>query len=421
MEHIKQYENGLRLVVKEIPGMLSAACGVYVNVGSGDESLGANGISHLTEHMLFKGTEKRTAFDISDNIDRIGAQINAYTSKEITCYYTKCIAEHVEACAEILSDIFFNSTFLEKELEREKNVILEEISMCEDTPDELVSNLIMESYFDEHKLGYTILGKSETVSAFKREDIIKHMQEYYNPGNVAIVFSGKIDFENAQRHTEKYFLNNFKNKAVPAVKPPLYKNQKNFKCKFKEIEQANICLACPSLHFDHENMNAYSLLNGVLGSGMSSRLFQKIREKEGLAYSIFSYIAGYKNNGVFTVYAGVNHDKTDSAIKYILEEFEIFKEKGITLDEFNRGKEQLKSALIFGQESATSLMNAYGKYLVITDKLFSIDKKLQDISNLSYEKVNNLCYNMIDLDKICASYVGKGEYAKNIPETLSIK
>lgn len=421
MEYLKRYENGLRLVVKEIPGMLSVATGIFVGVGSGDEESAVNGISHFTEHMFFKGTKKRTAFEISDSIDRIGAQINAFTSKEVTCYYTKCTADHTEDTAEILSDLFFNSTFLEKELKREKGVILEEIAMVEDMPDELATELISEAYFGSHPLARTILGQSEIVSYFTQQNISSHLAKYYNSNNVVIVLAGKVTFEQAQEIAEKYFLNNFTYTGKRCVKPVMYDSKKCFKTKFKEIEQANICLASPSISFDNENADSYLLLNGILGGGMSSRLFQKIREKKGLAYSVYSYIASYTNNGLFTVYSGVNPNNTDSAIKYIIEEIELFKNNGITKEEFLRGKEQLKSSLIFGQENVTSIMNAYGKYLLLTDKLFSIDKKFENINNLSFEKVNSLCYNMIDLNKICASYVGKEEYSKNIPQFLDIR
>ena len=419
MEYIKRYENGLRLVVKEIPGMLSVATGIYVNVGSGDESGQINGISHFTEHMLFKGTKKRTAFEISDSIDRIGAQINAFTSKECTCYYTKSTADHAEDTAEILSDLFFNSTFLEKEIKREKGVVLEEIAMVEDTPDELCAELISEAYFNGHALGRTILGKSGVVSAFSRENLTNHLAEYYNSSNVVIALAGKITFEEAQKLVDKYFLNNFI-QGNACQKPASHLAKKLYNKKIKETEQANICISFPSVPLDDENSNAYLLLNGILGGGMSSRLFQKIREKKGLAYSVYSYISSYLNNGMLTVYSGVNPANTDEAVKYIKEEFEVFKTKGITKEEFQRGKEQLKSSLIFGQENVTSLMNAYGKYLLLTDKMFSIDKKFKDISDLSFDKVNSLCYNMFDFDKICAAYVGKEEFSLNLGSILSI-
>ena len=420
MEYIKRYENGLRLVVKPAES-LSVAAGIFVNVGSGDEQEDKNGISHFAEHMLFKGTKTRSPLEITDGIERIGAQINAYTSKECTCYYTKSTVDHTEKTLEILSDIYFNSTFKPEEIERERGVILEEIAMTEDAPDDLCTELISKSYFGSHPLAHTILGEIDTVSNFSRDNILTHVGNYYNLQNTAIVFAGRVNFEEAQKFTEKYFLKNFKESKSRCVKPKTHISKSNFIYKDKDIEQANICLAFPSVSFDHDNSDAYLLLNNILGGTMSSRLFQKIREELGLAYSIHSYLSSYVNNGFLTIYAGVSYDHLNTTIENILREVELFKQKGVTNDEFLRAKEQAKSSLIFGQENMSSVMNAYGKYLILTDKLFSIEKKYENINNLNYEKVFDLCSKMFDRGKLCASYVGKENYAQKVKEILSRK
>ena len=419
MEYIKRYDNGLRLVVKPAES-LSVATGIFVNVGSGDETEDKNGISHFTEHMLFKGTKTRSPFEITDGIERIGAQINAYTSKECTCYYTKSTVDHTEKTLEILSDIYFNSTFKPEEIERERGVVLEEIAMTEDVPDELCTDLIIKSYFGSHPLGHTILGTADTVANFKRDDILSHTENYYNSKNTVIVLAGRVSFEEAQSYAEKYFLNNFKASKKRCIKPNKHISKSNFTYKAKDIEQANICLAYPSVPFDHKDTDAYLLLNNILGGTMSSRLFQKIREELGLAYSIHSYPSSYVNNGLLTIYAGVSYENCETTIENILNEIEIFKNKGVTQDEFLRAKEQAKSSLIFGQENMASVMNAYGKYLILTDKLFSIDKKFKNISKLDYDEVFSMCSKMFERKNLCASYVGKEEYAEKISNKLKI-
>ena len=417
MEYIKRYDNGLRLVVKPAES-LSVAAGIFVNVGSGDETKEQNGISHFTEHMLFKGTKTRSAFEITDSIERIGAQINAYTSKECTCYYTKSTVDHTEKTLEILSDIYFNSTLKPDDIERERGVVLEEIAMTEDAPDELCTDLIGKSYFGAHSLGYTVLGEPDAVANFSRNDIIRHIKDYYNSSNTVIALAGKVSFENAQGFVEKYFLKNFKSSSNRCVKPKAHTAKPGFMYKAKDIEQANICIAFPSVPFDHDNSDAHSLLNNILGGTMSSRLFQKIREELGLAYSIHSFPSSYVNNGLITIFAGVSYENLKITIENILSEIEKFKQNGVTKDEFLRAKEQAKSSLIFGQENMASVMNAYGKYLVLTDKLFSIDKKYERISKLDYDKVNGMCAQMFDFKKLCVSFVGREEYAQKVKEIL---
>ncbi|MCL1901224.1 MAG: insulinase family protein [Firmicutes bacterium] len=418
MEYIKRYDNGLRLVVKPAES-LSVAAGIFVNVGSGDETKEQNGISHFAEHMLFKGTKTRSPFEITDSIERIGAQINAYTSKECTCYYTKSTVDHTEETLEILSDIFFNSTFRPEEIERERGVVLEEIAMTEDTPDDLCMELIGKSYFGAHPLGYTILGEADTVANFSRDSVLNHTDNYYNSANTAIVMAGRITFEDAQKFTEKYFLKNFKKSGKPCIKPKAHVSKTNFIYRAKDIEQANICLAFPYVQFDDADTDAYSLLNSILGGTMSSRLFQKIREELGLAYSVHSFPASYVNNGLLTIFAGVNYENLETTIENILNEIEVFKNKGVTKDEFLRAKEQSRSSLIFGQENMSSVMNAYGKYLILTDKLFSIDNKYENIGKLDYDKVNGLCSEMLELQKLCVSFVGKEEYAQKLKNLVN--
>ena len=412
MAYFKKFPNGLRLIIKKIEGLYSVSCGVMVKTGSVNEQEDNNGISHFIEHCMFKGTDKRTAFDISDSIDRIGASINAYTSKETTCYYTKSTAERLPDTLEILSDIFFNSTFDEKELEKEKGVVLEEINMCEDTPEDLLFDLLAESFFGNSGLGQTILGSADNIKKFTRNDLIKYIDDRYTPDNVIISIAGNVDEKRAEEFVEKYFVNNFKDKKVVNT-PVLDSKGKGNLFKYKDIEQSHIGLIVPTFSAVDDRSEALALANIIFGGGMSSRLFQKIREEMGLCYSIYSYPSSFLNGGVLEIYAGVNNDSRDLSFKAILDVFDEFREGGINENEFIRAKEQIKSTFIMGQESTSSQMLLYGRNLLYYDKVFDFDEKLSKIDNVSLSVVNDVIKYVFDKTKMSVATVGKNKTPLN--------
>lgn len=411
MKQYKTYDNGLKLAVKRLPRVKSVTMGVFVGAGSVDENDKNNGISHYIEHMMFKGTKKRSAFDIADHIDSIGAQINAFTTKEMTCYYTKALAEHAEQTFEIVSDLFFNSVFDDKESEKEKKVIFEEIAMVEDRPDDICIDLLAEAFYGNRTLGRTILGTKETVGALTREDIERYMQRFYIPSNTVISVAGALKFDEAEKLAEKYFASLFKTKGGEIERQKITKSRPKQKNKFKDVEQAHICLGFPSEKFNSNISNEIAVISAVLGGGMSSRLFQKIREEKGLAYQVYSYPSAYRKSGVFTVYAAVNPSMVKPAAELIIEEIKQLKEKGITRQEFERGREQLKSALVYGQESSISLMNAYGRYMVITGKMLNLENKIKSINKMTMDDVRRALNKLFDFGNMCASYVGREEGA----------
>lgn len=413
MIFVKKYENGLRLVVNKIDGLLSVSTGVLVKTGSRNESKEENGISHFIEHTLFKGTSKRSAFEISDYIDGIGAQINAFTSKELTCYYTKSTAEHLEDSAEVLSDIFFNSIFDEEELEKEKGVVIEEINMSEDTPEDICFDLSAQSYYGEEGLGRTILGPAENIKSFTKKDILEYMNKYYTSDNVVISFAGNVDAEEAQRIVEKHFVNNFK-VYKSAQQKTTEKTFSRSLSRKKQIEQSHLAFTFPTFRLDDDRSDALAIINTILGGGMSSRLFQKIREELGLAYSVYSYPSQYKDGGVLEIYAGVNTALRDKASSAILEEVKKLKENGVTEREFLRAKEQIKSSFIMSRESTASQMLLYGKCLIFTDKEFDFDKRLRDIEAVTIEEVNALIKEVFDFGKLAIATVGPKDDAIKI-------
>ena len=405
MRYTKKFDNGLKLIIDKIDGLFSVSAGVLVKTGSINESQQENGISHFIEHSVFKGTTNRSSFEISDYIDRIGAQINAFTSKELTCYYTKSTSEHVEDSLEVLSDLFFNAKFEENELEKEKGVILEEINMSEDSPEDVCLDLLATAYHGNEGLGRTILGPRENIKRFTKKDITDYMDKYYTADNVVISLAGNVDVKLAEDCVQKYFVEKFSAvKSAPQVKTNnaitkhLYKN--------KKIEQCHISFAIPTFSIFDERSDALSIANVVFGGGMSSRLFQRIREELGLCYSVYSYVSGYKDQGVLEVYAGVSPDKAQKATDAILKEFEKIRKNGISEQEFLRGKEQIKSAFIMGRESTASQMLLYGRYLLFLEIELDFNERIKKLESVTKEDVESLIKDVFDYERIASAVVG---------------
>lgn len=384
----KRYQNGLRLVVKRMEGLLSVSAGIFVGTGGAFETDAEDGISHFIEHMQFKGTKKRSAFDISDAFDRIGASSNAFTGKDVTCYYAKCTVDHTEETFEILSDMFLNAVYDEKEMQREKGVVCEEISMIEDTPDDLCFDVLYEALYGKRDYGRNILGTAKNVQGFTKDDVLRYKRARYCPENTVISFAGGIDVETADKLVEKYMLcmekGEFDNRKLCAM--PLYGNL----VRKKPIEQMHLAIAYPALPREHRLSDALQILNTVYGSAMSSRLFQEVREKLGLAYSVYSYASPYADTGSLIVYAGVNPAKAQLAYDAILNVTNELLQNGITEEEFLRGREQMKSALLFSQESTSSQMITYGKYLLQQNAVFDFDKKLQEIGAVTMNDIREV-------------------------------
>lgn len=406
MVKVKTYENGLRVIVKEIEYVQSVTMGIMVGAGSAYETAEENGISHFIEHVNFKGTEKRTAFDISDEVDSIGAQINAFTSKDVTCYYIKCIDEHVEKSFEILSDIFLNSVYPEEELDKERTVIIEEINMTEDTPDDLCIDKLATAFWGNKGYGATILGPIENAKRFSRNDIFNYRKKYYVPENTVISFAGKVKFERVVELIDRYF-SSFKSEGAfvkPLLKPELILGDS---CLDKPIEQAHIGLALPSIEMTSPDRSAALCLSSILGGGMSSRLFQSVREKRGLAYSVYSFISAYKETGVLYIYAGVNPKTVRQAYDCIIEELNSLSVNGISLKELNRAKEQIKGSTALSSESTSSLMMSFGKRLLLCNQIFDVEKELQKLSALKLEEANEVALRKFNCNQMATSIVGR--------------
>ncbi|MCM3782908.1 insulinase family protein [Neobacillus mesonae] len=380
--------NGLRVVMEQIPTSRSVSFGIWVKTGSRNEDVSNNGVSHFIEHMLFKGTDRFDAKAIAEQFDAIGGNVNAFTSKEYTCYYAKVLDEHLPIAVDVLSDMFFHSKFDNEELAKEKNVILEEISMYEDTPDDMVHDLISLAAYGEHPLAYPILGTEEKLNTMDGFSLRSYMKEQYTIENTVISLAGNIDEEKTLKLLEEVFgsfdLHSAADRAE--VSEPEFKGNQLF--HKKKTEQNHICLAFPGCSIHDDKQYAMVLINNAVGGGMSSRLFQEIREKRGLAYSVYSYHSAHADSGLFTIYAGTAPKQTKEVLDLTKGILQDLAENGLTDDELRKGKEQLKGSLILSLEGTGSRMNRNGKNELMVGKHQTLDEIIEKIERVSMEDVN---------------------------------
>jgi predicted Zn-dependent peptidase len=398
-------DNGVKVVCEKIPYVRSVSVGIWLGTGSRRENRQNNGISHFVEHMLFKGTGTRNAKDIAESIDNIGGQLNAFTGKECTCYFTKTLDTHLEIVLEVLADMFFNSKFEAKDIDVERKVIYEEISMYEDSPEELVHDILSETVWSGDPLGFPILGNQECLDKVNRDIIKEYTNKNYTPKNCVISIAGSFDDDDMLMLVNKYFNSWHSDEGDAALFSQVSFN-KNYTIREKETEQVHICLGFEGI--EHGNDKLYSLLaiNNIFGGGMSSRLFQKIREEKGLVYSIYSYPSSYKNAGLFTIYAGMNPEHLNKVMDMILDEISILNRQGILEDELAKSKEQLKGNYILGLESTSSRMNSIGKSELLLGRIVTPEKVLGCMDKITSDEVSEVIERVFDINKISFSAVG---------------
>jgi predicted Zn-dependent peptidase len=379
--------NGVRIVLEKIPTVRSVAIGVWIGTGSRSEHKENNGVSHFLEHMFFKGTKNRSAKEIAESFDSIGGQVNAFTSKEYTCYYAKVLDSHSQYALDVLGDMFFNSTFDEDELKKEKNVVLEEIKMYEDAPDDIIHDLLAQASYGDHPLGYPILGTQETLDTFNGDSLRKYMDDYYTPENVVISVAGNVD-DDFINEVEKLFGTYKTTGSSDGIEKPSFLGK--HLTRKKDTEQAHVCLGFDGLALGDKKNYSMIVVNNVLGGSMSSRLFQDVREQRGLAYSVFSYHSTFQDNGLLTIYAGTAPKQLDYLLETMTNSLEQLKSDGITEKELNNSKEQLKGNLMLSLESTNSRMSRNGKNELMLGRHRSLDEIVQLINEVSMESVNKL-------------------------------
>lgn len=396
--------NGFRILSERMNDVRSVSIGVWLRRGSRHESAERGGIAHFVEHMLFKGTATRTAEAIAQEIDSIGGQLDAFTAKEYAGYYIKVLDEHLPLALDVLSDIVRNPAFAADDIEREKKVVLEEIKMVEDTPDDLVHELFTQAFWEDHPLGRPILGIPETVEALSQQALHDYFAQTYTPGNLFITAVGNLEHGRFRDLVEGKF-GSLKvggeraNEVAPRVVPAI-------QVRRKELEQSHVCLGSTSYSQAHADRYALYVLNTLLGASMSSRLFQNIREKRGLAYSVFSGFSAYRDAGSFIVYAGCANDAVGEVINLVVEELRTMRREPVTVAELRRAKDHLKGSLMLGLESTSSRMQNLARQEIYFERQFSLDETVQGVERVSADDLQRVAVDLFRSGELAATVLG---------------
>lgn len=401
--------NGLRIVSESIPYMSSISLGIFAGTGSRHETPAEQGVSHFIEHLMFKGTHRRSAKDIAEMVDDVGGQLNAATDRENTCYYIKVLPEHLSLGMDILSDMLLNSKFADVDVEKERQVVLEEISLYEDSPDELIHDLHMNSLWPGHALGRNILGTRETIAAMDRQAILDYRIRHYVPDNLVIAAAGNLTHEQLVELSQLYWAD-VSGKSQMLVDPtPTFVAARLL--QEKDIEQLHVCLGTPGVAHDSSQYYASHVLNTILGGGVSSRLFQSIREDRGLAYSVCSYPSSFRDTGLMTIYAGVSPENSREVIEITNAILADIRVNGVRPDEIKRAKEQLKAGLMFSMESSASRMSRVGRAEISSREYLSPEKLAAKVDAVSLEQLFELAQPLYQPENTCMTALGPVEAA----------
>ena len=397
--------NGLVIVSEQMPHLRSISIGIWIRTGSRDEVPEVNGISHFLEHMVFKGTGSRSAEEIARQVDSIGGNLDAFTAKECVCFNIKVLDEHLPHAMEVLSDMVLDPTFAEDDIKKERGVILEEIKMDEDNPDYLVHEIFTQNFWKDDPLGKPILGTKDTVRKFERPLLKEWYGKRFAPGNMIVSAAGNVNHETFVELVKKYFekltpvSNGFHNAAPKTYSRISMRNKKS-------LEQVQICIGVPSYSIAHEKRYSSYVLNTLLGGGMSSRLFQNVREKQGLAYSIFSELNPYRDTGCLAVYAGTSRENVPKVVESVLCEFRELKEKAIDLEELERTKAQLKGNLMLSLESSTARMSNLARQEMYYDHFFGLNEIIERIEKIQPEDVIKVAKEFFQPERIAVTVLG---------------
>ena len=403
MVTIKKLNCGTTVIMEKSERVQSAALGIWVRAGASDEWDEVSGVSHFIEHMMFKGTKNRTAKQIAEDVDKIGGVFNAFTGKEATCYYIKTLSSNICRGAEILLDMLTGSKFDQEEMDRERQVICEEIKMVKDTPDDDVYDTISELVAGGNPLGRSILGTPESLAGIDRSRLVDYRDQMYARDSIVVAVAGNFDEEAIEAIFEDRLtsLRDKKPKKEIQLKP----YQQSFNVKVRDIEQTHICLATPGIALDDPRYYAFVLLNSIFGGSMSSRLFQNIREQKGLAYSVCSMNLFSSYCGFFSIYAGVSPEKAEEALDAIHYELDTLRESGVTEEELAMAKEQMKSSYIFGLESVNSRMFSIGKNKLLLDRVYAEEEVLSSFDRVTSEDIREVAEMIGDYSSYCGAAV----------------
>jgi predicted Zn-dependent peptidase len=396
--------NGLRVVTERMPQVRTVAMGIWVNAGSRYESASQHGISHFLEHLFFKGTASRTALEIAQAADEIGGQMNAFTDREQTVFYVKVLSAHFERAVEIVADMLLRSTFAPDAIERERQVIAEEIKSYEDAPDELVQDLFAQTVWNGHPLGRPVIGTLATVNRLTRDDLVQHVHQFYRPGNAVVSVAGDIDHAEVVEVLGRHF-GRWEGAASPIVADPP-RPQADLATRLKETEQVHLCLGAQGRAQGDEARYTLSLLDHLLGGGMSSRLFQEIREKRGLVYTITSYASSYRDGGLFVIYAGMSPDAGPEVIRLTLDEVEKMTREPVEASELSRAKESLKGSLMLSLESTGSRMSILARSEIYYGRQITLDELIAKVDAVTAADLQRMAAELFQPRRLSMAAIG---------------
>ena len=392
--------NGIRIVMEEMQHLSSISCGIWVRTGSCDEESRISGISHFVEHMMFKGTPSRDAYRISADIDSLGASMNAFTSKEATCFYVKAMSENYKQALDVLCDMLENSLFDTEEMNRERKVIEEEIKMSRDDPEDLAHDVLCDGLFRGTPLGNSVIGTATSIRRVSHNVMSSYVQKQYTRDSICVSIAGHFDPDEVCSYFEEHFMN--RNAVKPARKPSSPKYEPFVKSFRRDINQAHICLGTESICMKDDRSYSFQIMNNLMGGSMSSRLFQNIREKKGLAYSVYSGISSYAEGGYFEIYAGVSTRNVRKAIEGINEELDRLQNESVTEEELESSRIQMKAAYAFSQESTSARMLVNGKNYLLTDRYYLPDEVMEGFNSVTLADIDEIKNTICDMSKYSA-------------------
>jgi predicted Zn-dependent peptidase len=387
-----------------MPSVRSVAIGIWILAGSRHEPESVQGISHFVEHLMFKGTGRRSARDIAEVMDEVGGQLNAFTTKEYTCYHVRVLDEHLPLAVDVLADMLLGSALRPEDIEREKSVILEEIGMYEDAPDELVHDLFAQAVWRDHPLGRSVLGAPATVRGFNRDQLVSYLETAYAPANAVVAVAGSFDLDQLRGLLEAS-LGAWRGPRVSRAADGPDTHTATL-LRPKDSELVHVCLGGEALPLGHPDIYALNIMSNILGGGPSSRLFQEVREERGLAYSVYSYTSAFRDGGVFAVYCGAGPERIGPAMRVVGDELRRLAERGVTEAELYRAKEQLKSNITMALESTSARMNRIGRSLLLLDEVVDIDAVLERVSRVGLAEIERTAARFCEPGRLSLAAIG---------------
>lgn len=397
--------NGIRVITERIPYANSVSIGIWVANGSRHERRESNGVAHFIEHLLFKGTDRRSSLDIAREIDSVGGVLNAFTSREYVCYYAKVLDKFLPRAVDLLTDIFLHSVFDNEEIEKERRVVLQEINMMEDTPDDLIHDLFHQHFWKGHPLGMSILGDAESVTGLSREAIIAYKDKMYRADDIIVTAAGNVNHDKLTVLLEEFLNGVAPGHGRSESVPPVY--ERRIELVEKDLEQIHVCLGLKGVQQSHPQRYDAFIMNAILGGSMSSRLFQEVREKSGLAYSVYSYIASHADAGSLVVYAGASPENAKELLEIMLREIGRFKREPVPMEQLEAAREQLKGNLLLSLESSDNRMSRLAKNEIYFGTPLPLSEIMEGFDRVTSESIQDLALQILDNSALTLVMLGR--------------